>query len=110
MVVCVGPMFYKVLNSLVDFSLYGTISGCPIFHLFSPFLDSVQVSVLRREGLNVIALQYVLSFATTALGAVPFLRVECKLSSFNASLTTQAAKSMYSTTRKCCIPFALHNK
>lgn len=62
---------------------------------FSLFLDPVQVSVLRREVLNVVILRNVLWLATTALNAVSFLRVECTLSSFHAAMTTQAIRSMY---------------
>lgn len=62
---------------------------------FSLFLDPVQVSVLRREVLNVVILRNVLWLATTALNAVSFLRVECTLSSFHAAMTTQAIRSMH---------------
>lgn len=96
MVASVGPMFYRVLNSLVDFSLYDALSlWLSFIEFFSPFLDPVQVSVLHREVLNVAVLQNVLWLATTALNAVSFLRVERTLSSFHAAMTTQAIRSMY---------------
>lgn len=90
-----GRYVYKVLNSLVDFSLYDTLSLVVLSFIFFPPSWILCRCLYCVEVLNVAILRNVLWLATTALNAVSFLRVECTLSSFHAAMTTQAIRSMY---------------